>query len=173
MSVKVFARRRPKFGSIASPLGMIELDASTREDHGVHNRITDHPVAFGALITDHILTLPDQVTIEGVVTATPDDVGDIPSFSNTRHHRAWQRFVELARSKIPFDVVTTLAVYTNMVVADLDTTRTAADGKSLLISVSCRKIEVSSVDVAQELADQALEAGLAEVDLGVQGTGVL
>lgn len=170
MTIKVFARRRPSFGKIGQP-APIELDASLREDHGVHNRRTDHPVVFGALITDHILTLPDSVTIEGVITATPDDFYSVPSF--TRHQRTWKRFVELARSRVPFDVVTTLAVYTDMVVDDLDTTRTPGDGKSLVISARCSKIQFASVDVAQELADAALEAGLAEVDLGVQGTGVI
>lgn len=170
MTVKVFARRRPSFGIIGQP-GPLELDASLREDHGVHNRRTDHPVAFGALITDHVITLPDSVTIEGIVTATPDDFTAVPSF--TRHHRAWKRFVELAKSRVPFDVVTTLAIYTNMIVDDLDTSRTAADGRSLVISARCSKIEVASVDTAQELADAALEVGLAEVDLGVQGTGAI
>lgn len=169
--LSIFSRRRPQFGKLSGQV-IIELDASLREEHGVHNRRTDHPVAFGALITDHVLTLPDTVTIEGVITSSPAAI-DSYSFSNTRHHRGWQRFVELAKARTPFDVMTTLAIYTDMIVEDLDTTRTAADGKSLVISARCSKIQFASVDVAQELADAAREIGLAEIDLGVQGTGAI
>ena len=48
-------------------IGEIKLDATTSEAHTSEMTITDNPIESGALVSDHAIRQPAQVTITGVV----------------------------------------------------------------------------------------------------------
>lgn len=61
--------------TVAGSLSAFVLDATVREDFIGETELTVHPVENGADITDHVILKPKQLTIEGIVTATPFSVG--------------------------------------------------------------------------------------------------
>ena len=52
----------------------IWIDVSIRETHNGSAELTRHPVELGADITDHVRLMPDQLTMEGVITNQPIEV---------------------------------------------------------------------------------------------------
>lgn len=51
------------------------LDATVNEVHSLESEPTEHPVEDGSPITDHIDVKPDQITIDGIVSDTPLNLG--------------------------------------------------------------------------------------------------
>jgi len=58
-------------------IGVLELDATIHESHEYTNTITEFPVEKGFNISDHIIRIPEKLTMEGFITNTP-----IPRSSN-------------------------------------------------------------------------------------------
>jgi hypothetical protein len=98
---------------------------------------------------------------------------ELPVLDNTRHLKAWAKLIALAKRRRPFDVVTSLEKYRNMVIERISTPRSKENTNALFITVDCREIEIARVDAAANLADQAVDAALGEQDLGAIGTEVL
>ena len=72
------------------------------------NAITNHPVQFGAVISDHIYELPAKVTIRGISGLR---------FGPVRE--TYRLLQQLRKSRTTMDVVTGKAVYRNMAVQKL------------------------------------------------------
>lgn len=142
----------------------IVLDASLREEHELRFAKTTHPIESGAQVTDHLMELPRALTMDVVMTTHTDTL--LPNTQATRHKRLHQRLIDLARARTPFDVVTSLGVYTGMVFTSIRTPRTLETSNALIVTCTLEKIEIAIVDVAQNLADVALDGMLAEEDLG-------
>lgn len=164
---QLFLRKKPTFWpgglSVAAP-PPIELDASIREDHGSVFRWTSEPVESGAEITDHGIELPDAVSLDVSVSNVVDEL--LPNFQVTRHIRTYQQLRRLAQTRIPFDLVTSLQIYTSMVFDRIGTVRTKETTNRLIVTCQLRKIEIATVDVRENMADAAFEIALGERDIG-------
>lgn len=155
-------------------LDAIELDCSVSETHRAPVRKTNNPVESGAVFTDHIHLLPDIVTLDGVISTTPDAIGASfdPRFGGSgRAKKAWQDLLKLRADRTPFDLFTTLRSYPNMAIKDLSTVRNALTTNALRFTVVCERIEIATVSLIQNLAQQIADQAQAAADLGLQGTG--
>lgn len=162
---------------IGPTVGILGFDASLREDHSIENRISDNPVEAGGVVTDHVMTLPRVLALEVIQTLTPDSllglaagvaVGVPPSL--TRHIDTYNRLIDLAESRQPFAVFTSLAIYRGMVIERLAAPRTAETTNALIFRMELRQVEISIIDTGEAIAPPAVDGGLGEQDLGLQGT---
>ena len=165
--VQLFVKNKPTFWpgglSVQAP-PPIEFDASIREEHITQFTITQTPIEGGALVADHVLEQPERLTMEVVATAHTDTL--IPNLIRTRPKRIYKQLQQIARLRLPFDVVTTLAIYTNMIIEAIRVPRTKTETFALIISVSLRKLEVATVDVAEAMSEAMEEIARGKEDLG-------
>ena len=163
----LFNRTKPK-------LGAIELDASISEAHAKNATLTRNPIESGSDVTDHIHITPDALTIEGVISTTPDDLTASfdPRFGGSgRTKSAWSELKELQAKREPFEVFTSLQTYSNMVLTSIQTSRTAETTNALRFTAKLDEIVIASVSLVENLAAEIADLAGAEADLGTQGTG--
>ena len=113
---------------IVTSIDGIEMDASLDEDHRLDTIVTRNPIEDGSLYSDHQVLLPVVLELTCRVSDTP-----IGYFTPAQAGRAIDKYydlVDLQNTKEPFDVVTGLTVYKNMVVESLSVPRTSKDGHS-------------------------------------------
>lgn len=174
MSLVFYRSRKPTIWpaglSVMAPKPL-EFDASVQEEHGLRFAIASTPLEAGALVSDHILELPEEITIDFVTSKYPDTF--VPNVQATRHIRMYQRLKDLARLRMPFDVVTTLAIYTSMVFVEIRAPRSAERTHTLIITARMRKIEIALVDTKEAMAAAAQEIALGEVDIGSSATAAI
>lgn len=164
--VNIFLVKRPK-------LGLIELDASVRELHQESAEMTDNPVEAGVDMTDHYRDLPKRVQIEGVVSQLIDPVrirSAADLLNVTRHIDAWEALVALKESHERFTLVTSLAVYTNMMfengpsaIRDLENTNV------LRFTATLREVQVAFTSLAEAIAAEVADTASAAAARGTQG----
>ena len=157
--VDVFPTRKPS-------IGPLRFDASLSEVHGTDVELTDAPIEGGSVVTDHAITMPKAITLVVASSSRPDELLSVPEPS--RHLRQWRKLEALAESHEIVDVVTTLRVYTSMMITNIGTVRTKESTHALQISVRLRKVEFSSLDPSQAIADAAHDVALAATDIGAQ-----
>lgn len=154
-------------------LADIELDASLSEVHSASVEVTDHPVESGASISDHARALPEQLTIEGLVTNNPLWGPTQPAteaFQKGRPVRAsapsrsgaiYRKLLALKDAGTAIDVKTGLREYTDMVITSLNVPRDASTGDALRFSITLKQIKTATLQVIQT-EDKAM----AKKDLG-------
>ena len=166
MLAQIFLKKKPTFWpgglSVVVP-PPIEFDAAVRELHGVRFAWTGSPVENGQFFTDHGIELPTDIAIDVVASTHTDTV--IPNVQKTRPTRLYQKLLALARTKTPWDLVTSVEIYTSMVFDTIALPRVGPSG-AFIITCQAHKLEIATIDVAQNLADAALAIALGEQDLG-------
>lgn len=113
------------------PLPSYLMDLALSEEFSFPGEATKFPVEKGAEFTDHIRELPDEITLECIVSDTP--IGDVAT-DPTRQPvtgpdgttstalpsaEALQRMRELKALRQPVRIETTLGVFTSMAFIDL------------------------------------------------------
>lgn len=159
--------RRPSIGSLT-------LNCSITEVHGETWDITDNPVEDGRVLTDHIQKAPTTVIIEGCISQYPDNIFDQFSqlsddpkeaslarskySSDQKYQTSWAKLLALGKPPYePFSIYTSLAVYENMVFANLETVE---DSRSALIfTAELRQIEEVNVRVIKFVAPNLKDRG--------------
>lgn len=164
-SIAIF-EKKPKLWRNGIAVGLpIVLDASLREDHGVESQMTTDVIESDANVTDHIVTAPLRLTIEFIVSRHPTDI--IPNLDYSRHINIYRQVEQLFLSRQPFDIVTSMKSYTNMF-GSLRTSRSKGTTNIMIATMDLRKVQFSSIDVSQLVADQAHDIALAAQNLGSQ-----
>lgn len=143
-----------------APLGTIELDASIDESHTAVNEITEFPVEVGINITDHVRRQPDRVTIRGIVTDHPIQLGG--ALRSGRSLEAYQDFLVMLNQADLVIVVTTLRQYSNMIVESMTVPRTNTLGGAVEFTLVLREILTAEIALA-----------LGTTNLGTQNTTVV
>jgi hypothetical protein len=153
------------FGVMVPP--PFAFDAVRSEQHGVAFAVAAQPLEDSTIVTDHVQEQPEVVTFEGVLTDYPglptaptDPVGP------DRYITQYRQLVALARLRLPMDFSCSVTIYRSMVIERIAAPRTGETGKSLVCTITLRKVEIATVDEAQVLADAALAVALGEQDLG-------
>lgn len=122
-------------------IGGLYMDVTVEETHNDELEITDHPVEQGAAITDHAYMKPAQVTIRAGVSdaGKSGNSGDRPSVE------AYQKLLELQKSREPFDLVTGKRTYKNMLIRSLAVTTEAETENILMFTAELRQVMLVTV----------------------------
>ena len=161
-------------------IGDIELDATISENHNFTNQITQWPVEDGSIMTDHVLSQPENLTLNGFVTNSPisnlppllSPFGSIASsvsggiatvqslLGKSRTETAFNDLLELWEGKKNLvgeitrpliTIVTGLKVYKNMIMVSLVVPRDKDTRDALHFTATFQKIKkVSSKIVPTE-----------------------
>lgn len=103
---------------IRSQIGTLTLDVTLNEIHNRNSEVTEFPIERGSIISDHVLLRPKTLQIVGFVSDTPVSSYGF-SLGNSRASSAFLQLEGLWQLRIPFVVISQLAVYRNMVIEDL------------------------------------------------------
>ncbi len=125
------------------------IDATPVETHELSAETTEHPIEEGADVTDHVRILPDQITIEGVVSNTP-----VGTLAQTRANEspfageylpaddALAYLRQIRENREPVKVETTIATYENMILVGLSIPQTSRSGDALRFRATFREIRI-------------------------------
>lgn len=151
-------------GGLTLPTGPpLTFDAVLREQHPVAYAATTVPIEGGAQVTDHVQPLPLTPVMDVGLTDTPDQFVR-PQFDRAKS--LYGQLVALSATRQPMDVVTSLRIYTSMVILSISTPRTAESGRALICTVTWQQIEIATVDQSAVLADALLASALGPQSLG-------
>ena len=152
-------------------IGGFLIDAVLVEGHNLDSVTTEHPIEEGADITDHIRILPDKVTIEGIVSNTP--IGEVASIRENEAPFAGEflpaadalAFLRKIRAdREPVRVETTIIVYDNMVMINLNIPQTARTGDSFQFRATFQEVQIvkterTAVEVSVPIASRKSNLG--------------
>ena len=146
------------FQQTKAKIGSITLDASVRETHLTTCDLTENPVEDGATITDHVRFKPVELTIDGVISNTPisfalinnitgavDTVTSIFGQTN-RSVEAYNNLLALQKSREPFEVITGLKRYTDMIMTSLSVPRDASTGNAIHFTAQMKQIIIAKTE---------------------------
>lgn len=122
-------------------IGSITVDAAVSERHKSGSKVTRHPIEAGAAITDHVQPMPDELTLEGVVSDTPTDFLAFLG-GGDRSSTAYKGLLDIIAKRTPIKIVTTLRTYENMVLEGLEVPRDAKKGNIVHFTVSATQIRI-------------------------------
>lgn len=142
-------------------IGDITVQATLEEVHTDFLEVTEHPVQFGAAITDHSFKRPSQLVmrcgwtnstagqlidaafalVSDSYAATSDDVAAIHS-----------QLRAIQESRQPFTVVTTLRVYQNMLLTSLVVTRDEKTSQALMVTATMRSVIIVTTQATTQAA---------------------
>lgn len=121
------------------------VDAALVEDHTLDNEVTSHPMEKGATTTDHSRTVPDEITLDCVVSDHPFNAvlnargqeadGAAPS------QDAYERLKFMRKRGTPVTITTSLGSHENMMMTKLGIPRRGDDGEALRFRVTFRVAE--------------------------------
>lgn len=152
-------------GATKAKIGHIVFDASLSETHTESADVTQHPVEFGANITDHIRRQPAQVEINGLVTdhpivfaaslAAPSPIDDDLDTASKRADLAYAYLQAVMEYGELVTVVTSLREYENMAIKSLVVTRDVNNGQVLNCSVGLIEVILAETQTATASAPTA------------------
>lgn len=176
-----------------SQIGSITVDATISEDHKFTNRVTDFPIEDNAFISDHVIQVPEQLTLKGFITNSPIEYasGLRSGIKPERVNDAFIGLMQIAGYDYPLQpaspsvvrnsaklvsVVTGLRSYDNMIVSSLSVPRNDKTGNSMEFTITLKhvnetKVEVETVLDQSKISDQiygAKKQGAKKVNEGVE-----
>jgi len=146
----------------------LEIDVTVREVHKFINDITEYPIENGSVVTDHVRQQPDRLTMEGIITNTPviplnSVIGSLVRGDNSnRNEAAFNELLTMGGfsvSKQPgekpirigppqiIDIVTSLRLYTGMIIGDISVTVDNTTDNSLVFTVEFRQVVFVNSDI--------------------------
>ena len=170
-------------------IGTMEIMASLEEIHSDTLQVTEHPVEFGAAITDHAYVRPKEVvircgwsnsTLSGLLSSVTSLLGKsepkTPSkFSSEMAASGYiatvyDYLLSLQDSRVPFSVMTSKRQYKNMLLTSLQVTNDQHTNAVLMVQATCRQIiivktKLSTVPTKENQASPKKTASL--MDKGV------
>ena len=137
-------------------IGGIPVDVVVSEKHESEMEIATHPIEKGAEVADHAWRKPRKVTLACASAGGPGNAFAMAS---------WAALQAVQKRAEPFDVVTGLAVYQNMLLQNLTADRDKE--KSLILSFEATLQEViivSSQETAGSGGGDSSQAGKGGTD---------
>jgi hypothetical protein len=177
-------------------IGFLQLDATVKESHKRTSRITANEIEEGSNIADNVILDNKRFTIEGIISEVPfpsNDIRDIasqvlnsgfdalsgalgaisggilPDTSATiKRTVALIQLENFWENRVPFQVITGLKKYDNVIIKNMDIPVNVKDGMSLRFTVDCEsvKIVVSQNAVVPELS--SLAGAVGDTSIGKQ-----
>ena len=134
--------------------GLVEFtaDLTLEESHERSAEVTENPVESGATVSDHVITNPERLRLEGFVTDAPAAV-----FASDagRTQGAFETLEQAWREREPLTVVTGRKTYTDMIIVRLDMPRTRPASMRFVI-----ELQAVTIVQAQDVAVVGPEAGV-------------
>jgi len=144
--------------------GSFMFDATTREVFKAASKVTNYPVEGGSQITDHVTQPPRELSLTGVVSATPLDE------SEGREMRLQDLFANLLALQLkeePMEVCSTLGFIPSMLITMVTGTYAGADtGDMISLSVNLKTITISEAErvlIAQTRLEQEIREDWAKL----------
>ena len=124
-----------------SILGLGNVDVISM-NHSQSSRITEFPVESGSVITDHIQSQPNRVTVRGMIGS----LFAVGSYKSEQVPNAWQALRKSREKGELFTFATDLQIYENMAIASVRTPRTKHTGRtSMVFELDLKEIRFSKV----------------------------
>lgn len=136
------------YGSdLTSIVGLKGIDLYPSEDHTSTVTKTTLPLEDGSNITDHAVIDPDKITLAGVVSNVSNLISDIPFVfggvsivNNTKARDGWSSLVALKEARQPLTVVTSLTVYSSMLITSLKASVNLKTGTNLYFTCDLEEV---------------------------------
>ncbi|GAA7770997.1 hypothetical protein RN01_29860 [Cupriavidus sp. SHE] len=136
---------------VPKTIGPVTIGVMVEEGHLDELQITEHPVEKGAEINDHAFKRQPEVTLkcgwsnsdmkalagtlesifEGGILPTSDYVGQV-----------YSQLLALQETRQPFDVVTSLRMYTDMLFKSLAVVKDQKTGQALNVTATLKQIRI-------------------------------
>lgn len=152
------------FFNSGGKIGVLELDITVREDHGMASDITDSPVEDGTDVTDHIRNQPRSLVMEGQISKTPVNV---QHFNPLRYRQAFAKLEKLHSDRTTVTVLTTLKEYKNMGIKQINVIRDSQTSNVIRFVAQLRVVRIIRTG-ADAIAAEAADALGSEADAGPQ-----
>ncbi|EYR81380.1 phage baseplate protein [Shinella sp. DD12] len=110
-------------------IGPVPVDCVISEKHESDIEITEIPIESGARITDHAFVLPKRVVLD---------------IANDNAAAAYNAFVAFQSTRVPFQLVTGLSLYRNMLIKRLTADRDKDSARILRCTVELQEIIIVS-----------------------------
>lgn len=160
-------------------IGTIKIGATIEESHLDELQITEHPVERGAEINDHAFKRQPEVHIQcgwsnsdlaalGGTLQAIFEGGSLPSADYIS--TVYSQLLALQEARQPFDVVTSLRMYQDMLFKSLGVVKDQKTGQALMVTATLKQIRIvqTQATTLPPREDQADPAATAET----QNTGV-
>jgi hypothetical protein len=130
------------------------FDAVFVTDHSTQRQITSHPVQWGAAITDHSYQEPASVSLQIGMSDVMDsfDSNQYASQSLSKSVNAYRMFITLQKTGVPVTLNTKLQRYTNMVIANINTSDDARTIYSLKATITFKEILIGETSKVSKSA---------------------
>ena len=136
-------------------VGGIEFDALLESEEGYEADVPEYPTEAGFNITDAIILKADTLTMTLFVTDTPVTWRNRTGSYRGKTETVVKRLESLYFAKVPVEVITSDAVYTNMAISNLNIKKTAEVGYAREIPITFKKITVTASATTQKSAGTA------------------
>ena len=158
------------------------FDATVTEDHVLSAEIAEHPVETGVDVTDHVRIKPRKLVLSVKTSDSPlaggllGSIGSIAAglsstFGLSRTLENYQTLRTLFFSRVPFNIVTGIDVYENMLMESISIPRSVDSDGELRFNIVAREIYfVDTQDIGSEFSEIFPVGDLpGETALGVGG----
>ncbi len=127
-------------------IGAIQIDVSVRETHKQSSEVTSHAIELGADVSDHVRRLPDEVTLEGIVSDLPTNPIDFVELqiSGEDTQKRYQDLIDLVESADTFELVTGLRSYVDMVFVRFEVDRNQDTGKIIRFRADMKQLKFAT-----------------------------
>jgi hypothetical protein len=139
------------FSTPANAIGELIIPATLEENHNDSLTITEHPVEFGAPITDHSYKNPPELimrcgwtnssfaAIKAIFSSLLAD-GDLPG--DNYIDSIYFKLLKMQEDRLPITVQSTKRWYKNMMITGLQVTTDDKTSNILLIVITLKKINI-------------------------------
>lgn len=148
-------------------VGGFVANVTLEEDHNDELEISDHPVEYGASITDHAFVRPPSVVITcGWSNSSLAALGN-PFYVN----QVYQAFLDMQASVVPFDIFTGKRFYTSMLAKRISCKTDEKTENALLLTVECRNIQIANTQVVSSGLGKPADMKEPVINSGVTNLG--
>ncbi len=127
-------------------------DAYLNETHTSSNQVAVVPLQDGALVTDHIISMPDMLEMQLEVSNTDPDRQDSGGFvrRGEKAKTAWDFLETAKRDRTKLRITTLHKTYIDMVIVDLTGVHAAPFVEKMTYSCRFQKIDTTSSNTADD-----------------------
>lgn len=144
----------------------VSVSVKEAESHSFTSQMTDIPLESGAVVSDHVILQPEQLSVSIAMTNTSEN-GD--NFS------AFDQFYEMLNSREPVEVITEHWIYTNMVLISFTPNHTAPFRQAYTAECVFKKANMVTLNVVgkspTKLKGGAKKTGSGTVNAGTVESG--
>lgn len=129
--------------------GFIIPDCTIEERHSDRVQVTQQPVEYGAMISDHAIILPQEVSIRYGFW----DGAFLFEFGHA--DQVYRQLLDLQHEREPFSISTGKRVYSNMILTDMEVTTDQHTENVLIVELHCQEVIIVTTSSSAPAAQSA------------------